>query len=117
MTKLLLICVLQSSTSVAGAMLLSNAFGHSPQSIMDYVRASSTGKGLAGMTLMLLSFLLLSYALSQYKPSTIIPVNTATTFIATIALTYILGHDRVSYTAAAGMLLIGSGITLVMRAQ
>lgn len=117
MTKLLLICVLQSSTSVAGAMLLGGAFGHSPQSIMDYLQASVTGKGLTGMVLMLLSFVVLSYALSQYKPSTFIPVNTATTFIATIALAYILGHDRVSYTAAAGMLLIGSGITLVIRAQ
>ncbi len=117
MTNLLLICLVQSSTSVSGAMLLSGAFGQNPQSIMEYLKACLTTKGLAGIALMLLSFVVLSYALSQFKPSAFIPVNTATTFVATIALTYILGHDRVSYTAVAGMLLIGSGITLVMRAQ
>ncbi len=117
MTQLLLLCILQSTTSVAGAMLLSRAYSPTPASIMEYVQASLTSKGLAGLALMLLSFVVLSYSLSQFKPSAFIPVNTATTFVATIALTYILGHDRVSYTAVAGMLLIGSGITLVMRAQ
>lgn len=76
-----------------------------------------SSKGLAGIGLMLASFAVYTYALGQHKPSTFIPVNTATTFVATIILSYIIGHDRVTYTAAAGMILIGSGIALVLRSQ
>lgn len=117
MIKLVIICLVQSFLSVAGSVLLSLALKSGASSTVQLVHASISPKGLAGVVLMLASFGVLTYALTEYKPSTFIPVNTAMTFIATVALSYALGHDRVSLTAIGGMVLIGSGIALVLRGQ
>jgi drug/metabolite transporter (DMT)-like permease len=103
--------------SVGGSMLISVALkgrGGAPSQLLE---AGLSGKGLAGITLMLLSFIVLTYALSMYTPKTFIPVNTATSFMATILLSYLIGYEAISLTAVAGMLLIGTGITLVLRGQ
>lgn len=117
MIKLITLCIVQSAMSVGGAFLINGVLHEKSASFATYMQAGLSQKGLAGIGLMLASFLVLTYALGHFKPSTLIPINTATTFIATVILGYIIGHDRVSYTAVAGMLLIGSGITLVLRAQ
>lgn len=115
--KLLGICFVQSSLSVAGSVLLSLALKGSGTSAAQMLQAGYSLRGLAGIVLMLASFGVLTYALTEYKPSAFIPVNTATTFVATVVLSHALGHDRVSITAVVGMLLIASGIALVVRGQ
>lgn len=117
MTKLLAICIVQSVMSVGGSMLISLALKGGETSASHILQAGLSGKGLAGIALMVLSFMVLTYALSAYSASTFIPVNTATTFIATIVLGYVIGLESISLTAVTGMLLIGTGITLVLRGQ
>ena len=117
MTKLLAICIIQSVMSVGGSMLISLAMKGGDASATHLVQAGLSGRGLAGIALMLTSFMVLTYALSAYSPGTFIPVNTATTFVATIVLGYLIGHESISLSAVIGMILIGTGITLVLRGQ
>jgi len=117
MIKLIAVCLLQSALSVSGSILLSLVLKSGGTTTLQIFQAGYSVRGLSGIAFMLASFGVLTYALAEYKPSTFIPVNTATTFIVTVILSYVLGNDRVSVAAVLGMVLIASGIALVVRGQ
>lgn len=114
---LVLVCIAQSLLSVGGSVLLRLAFKSSTLSFQAIVEACFSMRGAGGVVAMVLSFVLLVYGLSQYKPSVIIPVNTATSFVITIAFSYYFDDYRYTPLAIGGIMMIALGILLVSKAQ
>ena len=116
MIRLLMLCLVQSSMSVSGAFLLNAVLSSSASGTAQMVSACMSPKGLTGILLMLLSFAAMTYTLSMYRAATFIPVNTAVTFLVTVIASYLLGADKMTISAIAGMVMITIGISLVLRA-
>lgn len=118
MIAVLLLCTIQSVCSVAGSMQLHSAYTvHDCNTPGDYLSATASQTGLIGLFLTTVAFLVLAYTLSIAKASTVIPVNTAITFLATILLGLVAGHERISIGIIAGMVLIASGIAIVIQSR
>lgn len=116
MFTLFALCLLQSSMSVSGAHVLHHLLSERSMTISEMIVACVSPKGLIGVGLMLLSFIAMTYTLSLYKAATFIPVNTAVTFLVTILAGYIVGTDKTTISAIAGMVMMTLGMWLVLRA-
>jgi drug/metabolite transporter (DMT)-like permease len=87
------------------------------QTPAEFISASISMQGLLGMGLMIAAFAVYSYTLSLAKASTVIPINTAATFIAVIVVGLIAGNERISPGLILGMALITAGIAVVVRSR
>ena len=114
---LLLICIIQSALSVGGSVLLRSAFQNSTLTLPSLVQSGVSLRGISGVASMMLSFGILVYGLARYKPSMIIPINTATTFLITAAFAYYFENYRYTPIALGGISLIALGILLVSKSQ
>lgn len=118
MIAVLMLCTIQSLCSVAGSMQLHSAYSaHVCQTPSQYISATLSQTGLLGLALTTAAFLVLAYTLSIAKASTVIPVNTALTFLVTIVLGLIAGHERISVGLITGMVLIAGGIAVVVQSR
>jgi drug/metabolite transporter (DMT)-like permease len=103
--------------SVSGAHVLHHVLSKPSMTTAESISACVSPKGLLGVGLMLLAFIVMTYTLSSYKAATFIPVNTAITFLVTLLASYLVGTDKMTISAVAGMVMISVGISLVLRAQ
>ena len=117
MIKLILLTLLQAILGVGGVALLTHALHGKPAELRELLAGVLTIHGAAGTLLLFSSFILLSLIVSFAKMSVYLPLNTALTFLVTIVVAVVLGHERVTYTNALGMILIVTGVALIVSKQ
>ncbi|MFM8771300.1 MAG: hypothetical protein ACKOE4_04670 [Candidatus Kapaibacterium sp.] len=113
MTRIVILSFLQSALSVGGIGVLHSVLDGKQQPIFDTLLSLASFRGIAGSGLLLLGFVVMSHMLTLTKASVFIPLNTATTFILTIAVGLISQSERPSVTLIIGMTLVLSGIAVI----
>lgn len=112
MTRIVILSFVQSALSVGGIGLLHTVL-EGKQSILDTLLTLASLRGIAGSGLLLLGFVVMSHMLTMTKASVFIPLNTATTFILTVAIGLISQSERPSVALIIGMTLVLSGIAVI----
>ncbi|MBU3678681.1 MAG: hypothetical protein FGM32_03630 [Candidatus Kapabacteria bacterium] len=113
MTRIVILSFVQSALAVGGIGMLHSVLDGKPQSVIDTLQTLVCFRGIAGSGLLLLGFVVMSYMLTLTKASVFIPLNTATTFILTVAIGLISQSERLSAPLIVGMMLVLSGIALI----
>lgn len=113
MIKLYALTALQAILGVGGIVMLTRALHGKPMELRVMATAIFTVEGMIGAAVLFCSFVVMSIILSFAKMSVYIPLNTALTFLVTIILSVVIGHERVTLTTALGMVLIVAGVALV----
>ncbi|MCO6465149.1 MAG: hypothetical protein J5I53_00900 [Bradyrhizobiaceae bacterium] len=115
--KLTLLSLLQSICTVVGMGLINSALHGRPLTVRHMSTAIATIEGIAGIVLLLGSFVLTSVILTFAKVSVFVPLSTGLVFITTIVYATLVQSERISLPMALGMTLILAGIALVVKQQ
>lgn len=113
--KLVLLLLLQTSTSVLGMGLLTMALHGRPFTAGNILTALTGWQGISGVAALFVSFVVLGAVVSIAKLSTYIPLSTAMTFAFTILWTLLVDRESISTQTLIGMALILAGIIVVAR--
>ncbi len=113
MTRIVILSFVQSALSVGGIGMLHTLLEGKQQSIFDTLLSLASLRGVAGSGLLLLGFVVMSHMLTITKASVFIPLNTATTFILTVAVGLLSQSERPSIAIIFGMTLVLSGIAVI----
>lgn len=113
MMRVIILSFVQSALSVGGISILHSVLHGTGQTLMATMLSLVSLRGLAGSLMLFLGFLVMSHMLSLTKVSVFVPLNTATTFLLTVAIGIVAGSERPSLTLVVGMGLVLSGIALI----
>lgn len=113
MTRIVILSFVQSALSVGGISILHSVLHGKQQPMIDTLLSLANLRGIAGSGLLLLAFVVVSHMLTLTKASVFIPLNTATTFILTVAIGLISQSERPSVALIVGMMLVLSGIAVI----
>lgn len=113
MIRLVFLSFLQSALSVGGIEMLHTVLNGKQLSITDTLLALVSLRGIAGSGLLLCGFVVMSHMLTISKASVFIPLNTATTFVLTVAIGLLSQTERPSVALIVGMTLVLSGIAVI----
>ena len=113
--KFLLLTILQSALTVGGMGLINLAVDGKPLSIKPLMEAMLTWQGLAGVVLLIGSFLTTTAVLSFARMAVFIPLNTGLVFLFTVLFAVFLQDERMSIPMMFGMALIVVGIGIVAQ--
>jgi multidrug transporter EmrE-like cation transporter len=111
--KLVLLLLLQTSTSVLGMGLLTMALHGRPFTAGNILTALTGWQGISGVAALFVSFVVLGAVVSIAKLSTYIPLSTAMTFAFTVMWTLIIDRQMITIPTIIGMFLIMAGITTI----
>jgi multidrug transporter EmrE-like cation transporter len=111
--KLVLLLLLQTSTSVLGMGLLTMALHGRPFTAGNILTALTGWQGISGVAALFVSFVVLGAVVSIAKLSTYIPLSTAMTFAFTVMWTLMVDRESVNASTLFGMAMILAGISAI----
>lgn len=113
MIKTVILSFVQSALSVGGITLLHHVLEGRGQNVTELVMSMMSLRGIAGAMLLFGAFAVMSYMLTFVKASVFIPMNTATTFLLTVVVGFLLSTEKPSWHIILGMMLVLSGIAVI----
>jgi len=115
--KLIIFIVLQSICTVLGMGLMHSVLDGRNASAKEMAVALWSVNGLAGIVLLLASFVLTTMALTFTRVSVFVPLSTGVVFLITLVYAAIAHGEKVSLSMTIGMALIVAGIWVVTSQQ
>ena len=110
--KLILLTTLQSALTVGGMGLLTLSLNGRPLEVKSLLEGIFTFQGMAGVLMLLGSFVTTSIVLTFAKLSVFVPLNTGIVFLFTILFAMIVQHEKIDLPVVIGMVFIVIGISI-----